>query len=179
MGKKLFQEKQYLHKVALLWWIVIPVTLAIILTLLYGVYWQLVMGEPWGTQPMSDTGLLIMTVTSFAILIVVIWALFTVRLETEISQDGIRYQYYPHMWKFKRIPKGEIKSYEVRRLNFFEARRRDYRRSLTGRQQRLTISGRDALIITLISGKKIIIGTQKPSQLDKAMRQLMSANEFD
>jgi hypothetical protein len=179
MGKKIFQEKQFLREVTLLWWMVVPVALAIILSLLYGVYWQLIMGVPWGTKPMSDGGLILLSLTSLAILMMVVWVLFSVRLETTVSEEGIAFQYYPHMRKFRQIPKVEIQAYTVKKLSFFEARRRGYRRSLTGRQQRLTISGRDALIITLISGKKIIIGTQKPSQLDKAMRQLMSANEFD
>lgn len=179
MARTLFQEKQSLREVALLWWIILPVSLAIILSLLYGVYWQLVMGEPWGTEPMSDTGLLIMTLVSFTVLTVVLWVLLSVRLETAIDQTGITFQYYPHMRKPRHIPKTEIKTYEVRRLSFFEARRRGYRRSLTGRQQRLLISGRDALIITLVSGKTIVIGTQKPAQLKAALNQSISNHESD
>ncbi len=171
MARTLFQEKQSLREVALLWWIILPVSLAIILSLLYGVYWQLVMGEPWGTEPMSDTGLLIMTLVSFTVLTVVLWVLLSVRLETAIDQTGITFQYYPHMRKPRHIPKTEIKTYE--------ARRRGYRRSLTGRQQRLLISGRDALIITLVSGKTIIIGTQKPAQVKAALNQSLSNHETD
>jgi hypothetical protein len=179
MARVLFKEIQSMREYKMIWWIITPVSAAVIISLLYGLYWQLVMGEPWGTEPMSDTGLMILSMVSFIILGIVIWILLSVKLEIEVDGEAIRYRYYPQMRKRRELRQADIQEYTVRKLSFLESRRRGYRRSISGRQQRLIVYGRHALVLTLKNGKKITMGTQKPRDLEAALKSMMSKAELD
>lgn len=179
MSRLFFEEKQSLREVTFIWWIIVPVTLSIIIAILYGVYWQLIMGEPLGNEPMSNKGLLIGSIFSCIILGVVIWLLLSIELNTSITKDGIRYNFYPHMHHAREIGRQEIQEYSVVKLNFFESRRRGYRKSLFKRSQRLIVNGRDALVLVLKTREKLTIGTQKPAELEVAVKRMMATDELE
>jgi hypothetical protein len=179
MARTLFQEKQTIRSVKWIWWIIIPVSASTVISILYGVYLQLILGQPWGIKPMSDAGLAIFAFISLSVLAFVLWVILSVRLETVVDREGIRYRYFPHMRNFKKLHRSDLESFTVRKLSFLESRRRGYRRSISGRQRRLIVHGRNALTLTLKDGKKITIGTQRPHDFGEAIKRMMAGAETD
>ena len=179
MARTLFQEKQTIRDIKWIWWIIIPVSGSIVVSIFYGVYTQLVLGQAWGIEPMSDVGLAIFSFVALSVLAFVLWIVLSVRLETSVDNHGIQYRYFPQMTKFRKLDRTEVESFTVRKLSFLESRRRGYRRSLSGRQRRMIVNGRHAITLTLTDGKKITIGTQMPHEFEKALRQMMGETEMD
>ena len=76
-----------------------------------GIIIQVILGQKLGNNPAPDW------------LIILIWLVFgigfplffySIRLITEVRNDGIYVKFVPFHFKFKYYPYGEIKSYEVR-----------------------------------------------------------------
>ncbi len=61
----------------------------------YGIYKQIIQGQRFGNNPMSDTGLIISSIV-FSILFLVIFLFFGfAKLKTEIDKEGIRIKFIP------------------------------------------------------------------------------------
>lgn len=77
---------------------------------LYGIYQQILRGEPWGNNPMSDTGLWIFLLGMLAFL-----GFFAyIELRTEIDQRGVRVRLRPiasRVFKWENIEKVEPITY--------------------------------------------------------------------
>jgi len=181
MQKVLFEEEQSLKQNALLRWIIPPTFLIIILPLLYGLYWQLVMGEPWGDKPMNDQTLVMVSLGTLLVLGFILWLLLAGKLEVKVDTHGIHYRFYPFMGKWKFIPKESVRQYEIKKLGFFERGQSGYsgyRSRLFTNHERMIISGWYALTLQIPPNKKITIGTIQPEQLEMAMKKLMSNPEY-
>jgi hypothetical protein len=152
--------------------VVISSSAFVLVMLLYGIYWQLVKGEPWGDKPMSNSGLIIISTVSLVVVGFVIWLILNIKLEVKISAHEIQYRYYPHMSKWQALTPEEIEEYEVKKLGIFERGKRGYRGILMP-NKRLIILGRYALKIKTKDGRKLTIGTQTPEDLKWAMKKWM------
>ncbi len=65
------------------------VTLPLIVLFSYGMLTQLVLGKPWGSRPMSDTGLAIVGPLAIGISVLVLCAFYWMRMVTEVRHDGV------------------------------------------------------------------------------------------
>ena len=126
----------------------------------YGIYQQIIVGAPFGQQPMSNTGL-----TLFSLLMLGVTALFSIlQLNTEIDDHEIRIVFVPLIKR--RIPWDEIKRIEVVDYGFVGGWGiRPWTRYGTVYNTR----GRHGVAIELNNGKKCLIGTQKVSELTAAI----------
>jgi hypothetical protein len=103
----LFKEKQRFTQ-WWLWLILIPIGVLPVV----GIFQQLILGEEFGDNPMSNFGLILFAVFVFALL-----GLFLMmRLKTEIDQNEIRMSFIPFVKK--RIKWTEIKKAEVVNYGF-------------------------------------------------------------
>lgn len=148
-----------------LWLILIPIGILPVV----GIVQQLILGEEFGDNPMSDLGLILFAVFVFALL-----GLFLMmRLKTEIDQTEIRISFIPFVKK--RIKWTEIKKAEVVNYGF-----------VGGWGIRLSfkygtvynIKGNMGLAIELNNGKRFVIGTQREKELGSIVEKAIEQRWF-
>ncbi len=146
-------------------WILWGITIVLVpigLLTLYGIYQQMILGEPFGTKPGSDLSLILTTLLLFG-LVIFLWAL---SLKTEINSTSIKIHFFPLMKRevfWEQISKAEIVDYGF----------------VWGWGIRLThkygtvynTKGQIGLAIELKNGKKLLIGTQKRAELETFLKE--------
>ena len=162
-------------------WIFPLIFLVSVGPLAYGVYQQLVLGKPWGDEPSTDTGLV--SVFVFVLLLMGgLWIAFSKsRLETRIDNEGIHYRFPVFVPRWRTVKKEQIVRYEVRRYSpLKEYGGWGYRHSpslLRGKRSvAYNVSGKIGLQLWLAGGKKMLLGTQRPAAIGRAMKILMNEN---
>ena len=113
-------------------------------------------------------GLIIATVVCMGVV-----ALFTFsKLTTIIDDQSIYYRYPPFITSEKRLGSSEVAEVFVRKYQpIWEYGGWGYRRSMR-KGTALNVAGSVGLQIITQSGKKILIGTQRPEELEKALKKL-------
>ncbi len=151
-----FQEQQRFTQV----WIWVTL-LIITLIPFYGIFQQVILGRPFGENPMPDTGLFI-----FALLMLVfLWYFRQVRLETEIDEQEIRMRF----WPFSEIvtPWAEVETVRLVKFRFIS---RGIRTG-TAHGTAYCVAGDRGLAVTLKSGRKYMIGTQRPEEMRRFLQE--------
>lgn len=122
--------------------------------------------------------LMIMLSTAFAALPVVA-IMFYSRLLVKIDEQGIHYKFFPSVLKWRLVPKEIIESYEVTDTrNLLEKLECGYRRNRFSNCIGMNISGKKFTRIKLKDGRKLKIGTGNPEGMERALRKLISPNNF-
>src|SRR5689334_7881789 len=106
MERPYFEESQWLRHTRWIWFILVPGILALLIPFLYGLYWQVLRGEPWGDKPLTDSGLIATSLVTVAGLVLVMFIILSVKLETRIDRDGIHYRFFPNKPKWNLIRKN-------------------------------------------------------------------------
>ncbi|MDF1695414.1 MAG: hypothetical protein P1U56_06265 [Saprospiraceae bacterium] len=146
-----FQEEQKFDQ----WWLQIFLA-AVGALMIYTIYKQLILGLPVGDNPISDSGLIVIAILVFLF----IGGVYIMRLNTKISKSQIEFSFYPFGKKV--VKWEEVQSAEVITYGF-----------VGGWGIRLgtkygvvyNVKGNKGLALTLVSGKKYLIGTQKSEEL--------------
>lgn len=160
----LFRETQTFRK-TWIWLILLPINAVFI----YGIYQQLILGQPFGDKPGSDLGLLI----GFFILAGVNLLLYSIRLETSFTEDGIQYRFFPIESKLKTIAWNDINKAYVREYRpIVEYGGWGIRAGIFGKGKAYNVSGNMGLQLELKSGKKILFGTQEPYEIERILSKL-------
>ncbi|MES2618350.1 MAG: DUF6141 family protein [Bacteroidota bacterium] len=131
---------------------------------IYGLIRQVIMGIPFGNQPMSNTTLIISGLIQF-LLTVLFWSF---KLQTIVKSDGIYVRLFPLQTKLQFFPWDVIASAEIRTYSPL----REYggwgmRGALKNRA--LNVSGVIGLQLVLNNGNRLLIGTQQSEALEKAI----------
>lgn len=142
-----------------LWLILIPIGIIPI----YGIYKQLLLGEPFGSKPMSDSGLIVLA----AVVFLIIGLFLMMRLKTKIDAVGIHMRYFPFMKKD--VKWHEVKKVEVVNYGFVGGWGI---RLWTSYGTVYNMKGNIELAVELESGKKFLIGTQKEAELTAVIEKL-------
>jgi hypothetical protein len=159
-----FSEQQWLRQ-KWLWILMFGINLLIF----YGFIQQIVFDKPYGTQPTSDLGitlvLLLMTVTTMLLL--------SIRLDTEVDKDGIKYRYFPFHLTTKAISWDDVSKAYIRKYNpIMEYGGWGIRWGTYGKGNAYNVAGNMGLQLVLKNGKKLLLGTQKADDLDRVIEQL-------
>ena len=134
----------------------------------YGLYQQLYLGIPWGTNPASDIVLLITLLIPVGLIVLFL----TLRLDIQIDKTGISYRFFPFQQRFKTIPWADVDQAYVRKYKpIIEYGGWGWRIGVMGKGQALNMSGNQGLQIIFKNGKKLLLGTQKPDALEQVLRQ--------
>jgi membrane protein YdbS with pleckstrin-like domain len=174
------EEQKYTQGVQI--WILIVAFLASIIPFVIGMYQQLVLGKPWGDQPMSDSNL-IFTFLLIFILMGGLVVLFTqVKLQLTVDEQGIRYRFPFYVIREKVIPAEQIERYEIRTYRpLMEYGGWGYKVGIHRKLRRIskwgsamTIKGKTGLQLYLKDGNKLLIGTQRAEALRRAMEKMMN-----
>jgi len=156
----LYREVQHFRQVWL--WILL---LSIAGLAIYAMVQQLILGKPFGDNPASDTVLIIIVVIfgfGFPILF------YLMNLTTEVRSDGLYYRFFPVHLSFHKIPLEDLKTYEVRTYSALK----EYggwgiRYGRKGKAY--NVGGNRGVQLELSNGERILIGSQRPEELDEAL----------
>jgi len=170
MEKILFDEEQRFDQL----WIKVPLyVLAVgnVGLFLYAISRQLIMGQPWGDNPMPDTVLIIVSCMTIAIWAGVFVLFEKSRLITKIYAKEIRLRFPPFFSKEKTIPVETIEKMEVRKYNpIWEFGGWGIRHGIKGKAY--NVKGNIGLQLYFKNGKRLLIGTQKQEQVKWAIRKI-------
>lgn len=157
-----FEEEQKFTQLWILALLVIPVVVAI-----WGFIQQVVMGIPFGNNPAPDWGLVLILVFVVALA----GLFFILKLKTLINKEGISYWFFPFQLRFKTITWDKVDKVYVRKYSpIGEYGGWGIRYGKNGKA--LNTSGNKGMQIEFSNGKKLLIGTQKPEELQKILYQL-------
>lgn len=157
MAKELFSEQQQFNQPFI--WVMIGIGVVPMVGFLgWGVYQQIIMGQPWGDEPMSDPGLLLVTFLCFGFIAAIVLLFRYARLETQVDRWGVRYRFSPLIRQWKEIVKSDIKEYQSIKYSF---RGYGIRWGMDGIKT-LNVKGNKGIKFIYGENKKIIIGTQQP-----------------
>jgi hypothetical protein len=158
-----FEEKQRFTS----WWLW---TLLIGITLIpvYGIFQQIIMGTPFGDNPMPDYGLLL-----FLLFMLLFMGFFRIlQLTTTITDESIQIVFFPFVRK-------EFKWEEIENLQLV-----NYGfvggwgiRSGTKYGTVYNTSGKTGLAIQLKNGEKLCVGTQKEAELEVILKNMSRSNQ--
>ena len=170
-GKLLFQENQrFIFTWS--WWLVTLVSAPSAGLMWYQAFRQLSTGEPTGTNPTSDTTLIVVVIITTIIIGGVIWLLSVAELQVKIDRNGIYYQYFPFVRSEKTLSKTDVEELFVRQYSpIWEYGGWGYRIRLS-KGKALNVTGDQGLQLILKGDKKLLLGTQKPKEMEKAVKEL-------
>jgi len=134
----------------------------------WGFYQQIILGKPWGTTPVSDTALILLLLIPIGILILFL----TTRLETEINESGIYYQFLPFHFKRYKIDWTTVDKAYVRKYKPVAEYGGWGIRFWFGHGRAYNISGNQGLQLEFKNGRRLLIGTQKPIEIEQLLQQL-------
>jgi len=137
------------------WWLWILI-LGIVGLMLYGLVQQVFFGVEFGNQPMSDSGLIL-----FSFVLVAFAVIFAnIRLRTRIDKQAIGMQFTPLLKRTYRW--DDVESALIISYGFV-----GYGIRLGSKHGIIyNVNGNKGLALVLKSGKKLVIGTQKPEELE-------------
>jgi len=132
------------------------------------VVWQVILGHPWGKQPMSNTSVIGWTIFLWLVYL----RLVTVRLVTELRPDQLAVA-MRGLWRERRIPLGKIKSAQA--VTYDPVR--DYGgygiRS-TRHGTAYIAGGNRGVRLELAKGGTVLVGSTRPDELASAINQRIS-----
>lgn len=159
------------------WWAWL-VMIGVSLVFIMGCVVQIGFERPFGNNPMSNAGLIITTVTTLFVSLLVLSG----NLQTYINNEGIFVRYSPYHFKYRFYAWNNISHICVRGYHPFREFGgrgiRLFRWQFMGKAVHLTrsiaytIGGKTGLQIVLKDGKKILIGTQQPDELNRVLIKL-------
>jgi hypothetical protein len=149
-------------------WLWAPL-LGVMASLCYGLYRQFWLRQPFGDHPMSDVTLLLISSLFFFL---IAW-FYLVKLVTEVHDQEIRAR-FNFIWFAKRIPFNEIRSVEA--VTYRPLRDYGGWGIRLGREGwAYNVSGNRGVRFHYKDGKKFLIGSQRPEELEQAIQARMSA----
>lgn len=148
------------------WWLIVLV-LAIPALFVYGMIQQIGMGIPWGSNPMSDTGLII---SFFAFIAFGLWFVFVLRLEMSVDSIGIHYRFHGLHIKKYQLTWQEIKSIESRTYSpIREFGGWGIRYGFHGKAY--NVSGNQGIQVETHGGARLLFGTQNPDEFMRVVQR--------
>ena len=125
--------------------------------------WQVLLGHSWGKQPMSNANVIGWTLFLWLIYL----RLITVRLVTDVRNNELVIA-MRGLWRSRRVPLDSIQSVDV----VAHDPAHDYGgygiRS-TGEGKAYVAGGTRGVRVTLASGERLIVGSQRPDELVAAL----------
>lgn len=166
----LFYEEQRFRQPWL--WALLGITALLVLSMFsYGLYQQLILGKPWGDQPMSDTALVTVTILVWGVQGLILWLLFSMTLKVGVDSTSV----YIHFTPFTKrtIPLSDIRHCEARTYSpLLEyggwGIRYGWRAGMA-----YNAMGDRGVQLELKDGKKVLIGSQRAEELSAAIQRGM------
>lgn len=169
MSRLLLKEEQKFRQPWL--WLVMLVSLGSVVAIFgFGLVQQLVLGKTWGNQPMSDTGLVAMSLVMFAFTGVMVWLIWSMTLIVEVRDDSLRLHHKP--LKRRTVSYTDIAKLEpVRYRPIAHYGGWGIRRGRNG--WAYNVSGNLGVRLDFHDGTHLLIGSQRYTELAAAIEKAM------
>ena len=146
--------------------------------LFYGIYNQIILGNPVGDEPMSDNGLFIMTALILLVLSVSAYLLFGSKLTIKITSEDISVTFKPFINKPVVFRVSEIDRYEIRKYKpIKEYGSWGVKVGLKKYGRAYNVRGNIGLQLYLKNGIKVLLGTQRQEAIAHAMKKMMESKK--
>lgn len=130
---------------------------------------QVFFNKPIGNNPAPDLIIIAFGIIPLTLLVL----LMKVKLVVTIDEDGCKFQFRPFHSKFKEINWNEIKRIYLRKYNpVFEYGGWGIRVLPFSKNIAYNIKGSYGIQIELKNGKKILLGTLQPEEVEKVLKQI-------
>jgi len=173
MSKHYFKEEQGFNR-PVVWAIFIALFSTAMIPFVIGINQQLIQGEPWGDNPMSDTGLIVSAVLVFLLMIGLVFLFVKTRLIVEVKEDGIRYSYPPLINKKRDLLKSRIDRFELRKYRpVIEYGGWGVKMGSRKWGKAYNVNGNMGMQFYLKDGAKILFGTQRGEAFHRAVQKMM------
>lgn len=152
------------------WVLVLPISVFLVILFGYGIVRQLILGDPWGSRPMSDIALAIVGPIAILFGIGLAYLFYSMKLVTEVRDDGLYIRFSP--FTSHSIPFGDITSCKVRTykpIREFGGWGVRYGRG----SKAYCVSGSQGVQLELSGGRRLLIGSQRSEELARAIETEM------
>ncbi|MDR3235409.1 MAG: DUF6141 family protein [Prevotellaceae bacterium] len=172
--KVLFSETQRFEEgwsLGILLILALGTCISVDILFIYGIIQQLVKGQPFGNRPMSDAGLVVVSVLMLIITVFVPLCMMFSKLTTQIKEDGVYvrgsiFNLVNEKYGWSLITKSYVRKYNP----IGEYGGWGIRRGKSG--EAYTVSGNMGLQLELTGGKKVLIGTRKAEEINEVLTGL-------
>jgi len=164
-GDKLFFREQQKFSPLLRWFVYITMGLAVLLCFF-------ALKKEFSGQSPPDTQEIILAVLVGAGVPIGISVIFVLlKMETEVRPDGLYIRYFPFHIHFKKFPPDDILECHARQYKPI----REYggwgiRCGFAGKGKAYNVSGDKGVQLVFKNGKRLLIGSQRAEELEKAIR---------
>jgi hypothetical protein len=149
--------------------LLIGVMLPILLLFGYGLYRQVVLGQPFGDEPLSNGMLITIIVANLAVLAAAMALLWFAHLDVAVRDRELAIRFVPFHLKPRTIAFDEIAQAQARRYRpIVEYGGWGIRYGFNG--MAYNVSGNEGVQLTLRNGKRILIGSQRSEELERAIQ---------
>jgi hypothetical protein len=133
----------------------------------YGAISQLLFAKPFGDKPASDAGLVLLLV--FILLIIILFR--SISLTTQITDHGIQCKLFPFHLSYRVFKWTDISFFYIRKYRpIMEYGGWGIKYGIKGLAY--NISGNMGIQLELKNGRKVLIGTQHPDEVEKVLSAL-------
>jgi hypothetical protein len=125
----------------------------------------------------ETTAYLVAAVPAGCIVLVITGAIFFVKLETKIDNEGIQYGFWPFQKKLRVASWRDIETADIRKYKpLTEFGGWGYKFSLSGKGKVYNTKGNMGIQIVFKDNSKTLVGTQKPEEAQKVIAMYTSKN---
>lgn len=167
-----FKETQRFKR----WW-VWAALIAVNAIFVYAIVQQLFFDKPFGNTPMPDTRLLAIAFIPLSLFVFVI----SIKLDTSINSEGIRYRFYPFQLKETFIEWEELSDAYMRTYNSFYEYGGWGIRVGSGKSNKAintSASSNTGLQLEFKNGNRLLIGSAKPGEISAILNLLSVAGKI-
>ena len=165
----LFSETQRFKQ----WWLWL-IMLGVDGLIFFGLFQQVTLGKPFGDHPATNTELIVIAV----FMLLITGSFYMLKLETEIRKDGIYVRFFPFHFSNRFYPLENISKSFVRQYNpILEYGGWGVRFGFAGKGKAFNVSGNQGLQLEFTDQKKLLIGTNKPEELENLLMQIRHLNK--
>ncbi len=160
-----FEEEQRFRQ-PWIWVIVLSSVVVLLVIFGYGLIQQIILKEPFGDNPASDTGLIIAAAITFVLGGGSTLLLYKMKLTTKLDSNGLHILFSP--LRRRDIPLSDIAHWQARTYNPI----RDYGGwgiKVGRRGWAYNVSGNQGVELELTNRKKLLIGSQRSDELSAAI----------
>lgn len=152
-----------------LWGLTVPLMLLVIGLMAWGMFVQLVNGDPWGTSPASDLVLAIIGVSVITLCLLILYGLYALTLVVAVTDSDITVRMVPLL--NRAIALADVVKCELADYSSI----RDYGgwgiRWAPGKGWAYIVSGHEGVKLELTGGKKVLIGSQRAQELVRTITE--------
>lgn len=148
-----------------------PVCVGFILFQIYSLYSQLILKQPVGSDPLSDTMLIIMSFIVIPLMIFLIWLFYVMTLTVKVDNKKIFIRFYPIMKR--EIFISDIDSFEIKEFNpIIDFGGWGLRYSIRWKTTGYIMKGKVGVLIHLRNGKNLLISSERAKELYRIIKNI-------